>query len=102
MLAKHPRDTFHVKRATFYLLASCFFRVLLCLSMRSNTVIVADDQRDYLKTFMGKHGIKRAAELLEMPRVTLERAAFGLAVQRGTAALVAHKIAERGSSIQKS
>ena len=64
--------------------------------MAANTVILDKQLRYELLQLMGeKGGISNAARILKVPRQTLERAANGLTIQRGTAALFEQKMAER-------
>lgn len=63
--------------------------------MTSNTVTVPLDHQERLRALMGAKGIVRAAQILGVCRHTLERAAGGLTVQRGSASMLGQKIAER-------
>jgi hypothetical protein len=53
------------------------------------------DHQERLRALMGAKGIVRAAQILGVCRHTLERAAGGLTVQRGSAAMLGQKIAAR-------
>jgi len=64
--------------------------------MSKNTVIANKELRYGLTQMMGEKGIKRAAELLTVSRQTIERAAGGLTIQRGSELLLMQRMAERG------
>ncbi|MGO9288396.1 MAG: hypothetical protein ACLQIJ_06545 [Polyangia bacterium] len=64
--------------------------------MAANTVILDKQLRYALLQLTGeKGGIANAARILKVSRQTLERAANGLNIQRGTAALFEQKLAAR-------
>ena len=64
--------------------------------MAANTVTLDKHHRYALLQLMGERGgISNAARILKVPRQTLERAANGLNIQRGTAALFEQKLVER-------
>lgn len=64
------------------------------------TTTLTPAERAAVDTLMRTHGIRRAHEILGVARHAMERAAGGLTIQRGTAALVRTALArtERSTS----
>lgn len=58
------------------------------------TTILTPAERAAVTAIMRTHGIRRAHELLGVARHAMERAAGGLTIQRGTAALLHLALAE--------
>jgi hypothetical protein len=52
------------------------------------SVILTPDEQSAVKAIMRAHGIRRAHLLVGVARHAMERAAGGLTIQRGTAALI--------------
>ena len=63
--------------------------------MPTNTTILEPEFRSRLLVFMREKGTERAAHFMDVSAPTLDRAAHGMAVLRGTAALLRLKLAER-------
>ena len=63
--------------------------------MPRNTCIANKELRYAITKMMGEFGIKRTAELLDMSRQTIERAAGGLTIQSGSELLLMKKMATR-------
>jgi hypothetical protein len=63
-----------------------------------NTVVIPTSNQERIRVLMKIKGVARSAELLGVCRHTLERAAGGLTVQRGSEALLAVKLAERDAA----
>ena len=58
------------------------------------TTILTSDEQAAVRAMMAAHGIRRAHVHLGVARHAMERAAGGLTIQRGTAALIREALAK--------
>ena len=61
----------------------------------NNSVQLPEAERQHLNQLMEAKGIDQARKLLGLSRHAMERAAGGLRIQKGTAAYLIQKLAER-------
>lgn len=65
------------------------------MAKRKNSETLPDPQRQQLNALIDARGVEWTRLRLEISRHALERAAGGLTIQRGTAAYLTQKLAER-------
>jgi hypothetical protein len=68
------------------------------LHVTCHTLTLPATQQEKLRLLMQAKGVVRAAQIVGVCRHTLERAAGGLTVQRGSMALLEKKLAERDAA----
>jgi hypothetical protein len=66
-------------------------------SMTANTITIPKEHQDVLTALISAKRMVRAAQIIGVSVPTMRSAAYGLPVQRGTAALIANAIAKRAT-----